>query len=228
MNAGSSTDRLQLPSFGDQPSLRDRVSEALRAALISGEMRPGEVYSAPVLAQRFGVSATPVREAMLDLVKQGLVETVRNKGFRVRELSDTELDEITHLRELIEVPTVKQLAKTQPAEAFEALRPLAAEIVKSAASGNLIAYLEADRRFHLELLALAGNRRLVELVDELRGRSRLYGLQALADRGVLVDSANEHVQLLELLLAGDAKGAADLMRRHVGHLRGSWAGRPES
>ncbi|GAB3427123.1 GntR family transcriptional regulator [Flindersiella endophytica] len=220
--------QLRLPSFGDQPSLRDRVTEALRAALISGEMRPGEVYSAPVLAARFGVSATPVREAMLDLVKQGLVETVRNKGFRVRELSDTELDEITHLRELIEVPTVKQLAKTQPPSAFEALRPLAAEIVDSAAEGNLIAYLEADRRFHLELLALAGNRRLVELVDQLRGRSRLYGLQSLADRGVLVDSAKEHLQLLDLLLAGDAKGAADLMRRHVAHLRGSWAGRPEA
>lgn len=221
-------DQLRLPSFGGQPSLRDRVSEALRAALVSGQMRPGEVYSAPVLAQRFGVSATPVREAMLDLVKQGLVETVRNKGFRVCELSDDELDEITHLRELIEVPTVERLAKTCSPETFEPLRPLAEEIVESAATGDLITYLEADRRFHLELLGLAGNRRLVALVDELRSRSRLYGLQALADRGVLVDSAEEHVRLLELLTAGDANGAGDLMRRHVGHLRGSWAGRPES
>ncbi|MFF4607591.1 GntR family transcriptional regulator, partial [Streptomyces sp. NPDC001339] len=60
--------------------LRDQVSHALRAALISGELRPGVVYSAPTLAGDFGISATPVREAMLDLAREGLVEPVRNKG----------------------------------------------------------------------------------------------------------------------------------------------------
>src|SRR5919199_1566442 len=82
---------------GRKPSHRERVADALRAALIAGELRPGEVYSAPGLAARFGVSATPVREAMLDLVREGLVDTVPNKGFRVRDLSDRELDEITEM-----------------------------------------------------------------------------------------------------------------------------------
>lgn len=220
-------DELNLPSFGDRPSLRTRVTEALRAALIAGEMRPGEVYSAPVLAQRFGVSATPVREAMLDLVRQGLVETVRNKGFRVRELSEQDLEEVTQLRELLEIPTVARVAELAGPERLAALRPLAAAIVHAAEQGDLIGYLEADRVFHLELLGLAGNRRLVGLVDDLRARARLYGLQALAERGALADSAAEHERLLDLLTAGDAEGAADLMRRHIGHVRGSWAGHPE-
>jgi DNA-binding GntR family transcriptional regulator len=74
---------LNLPRVLGHNSLREQVSHALRAALIAGELRPGVVYSAPVLAAGFGVSATPVREAMLDLAKEGLVEVVRNKGFRV-------------------------------------------------------------------------------------------------------------------------------------------------
>ena len=147
-----------------QERLRDQVAHALRAALISGELRPGVVYSAPTLAADFGVSATPVREAMLDLAREGLVEAVRNKGFRVTELSDRDLDEFTEIRALIEIPTVGQVARTATAEQLESLRPQARAIVAAARKHDLIGYLEADRRFHLTLLGLAGNERLVETV----------------------------------------------------------------
>ena len=90
-------------------SLRETVTQILRAAIISGEMAPGEVYSAPALGARFGVSATPVREAMVDLSREGLVQTVPNKGFRVTAVSEAELDDIAALRMLIEPPTVRQV-----------------------------------------------------------------------------------------------------------------------
>lgn len=134
--------RPALPVLGGRkPSYRERVADALRAALIAGELRPGEVYSAPGLATRFGVSATPVREAMLDLVKEGLVDTVPNKGFQVTAVSEKQLDEYTHIRSLIEIPTTADLAITADPVDLEALRPLAQEIVTSAASGDLIAYV---------------------------------------------------------------------------------------
>ncbi len=106
-----------------QAHLRDQVADAVRAALIAGELRPGVVYSAPRLAAELGVSATPVREAMLDLAREGLVEAVRNKGFRITELTDRDLDEYTDIRTLIEVPTVGLVARTVPAERLERLRP---------------------------------------------------------------------------------------------------------
>lgn len=213
-----------LPSLGGaRPSYRERVAEALYAALVAGELRPGHVYSAPALAARFGVSATPVREAMLDLVKEGLVEAVPNKGFRVTALSERGLDEYTHIRALIEIPTVTGLAATAGPAALEALRPAARDIVTAAAAGDLIAYVEADRRFHLRLLALAGNAHLVEVVDGLRKRSRLYGLEALAERGLLVASAEEHIELLDALLTRDADAVHAVMTRHIGHVRGLWA-----
>ncbi|WP_433378534.1 GntR family transcriptional regulator [Streptosporangium sp. CA-115845] len=223
--------RLDLPAVSERQSLREQVAHALRAALITGEMRPGMVYSAPALAAQFGVSATPVREAMLDLAKEGLVEAVRNKGFRVTELSERDLDELTELRRLIEVPTVSQLAGrpagTVGAPNFEALRPQAQAIVDAAERGDLLGYVDADIRFHLDLLALAGNSHLVEVVRDLRNRARLYGLSALHQRGGLVDSAREHLTLLDLLSAGDVSGAERLMREHIRHVRGIWASRPE-
>lgn len=221
---------LSLPQFGQRRNLRQEISAALRAALITGEMRPGVLYSAPTLAKMFGVSATPVREAMLDLANEGLVEVVRNKGFRATELSDRELDEITSIRALLEVPTVGEIAARCDEDMrtkVEELRPLARDIERLAEVPDLIAYVEADREFHLRLLALSGNTHLVELVGNLRARSRLFGLRSLADRGVLGRSAREHEQIVDLVLACDAEGAADLMRLHIGHIRGAWAGRPE-
>ena len=215
---------LTLPALGARQNLREEITETLRAAVISGELRPGVVYSAPSLAGQFGVSATPVREAMLDLANEGLVDIVRNKGFRVTELSEEDLDELSELRALIEVPTVRRIATAGiPRDVLDELRTLATEIESAAARGDLIAHVTADLEFHLLLLAQAGNRHLVETVRSLRARSRLYGLRALADRGALVPSAHEHAELLDLLAAGDAAGAEDLMRRHIGHVRGIWA-----
>jgi DNA-binding GntR family transcriptional regulator len=218
---------MRMPPLADRQSLREEIANVLRAAVVAGQMRPGVVYSVPTLAEQFGVSATPVREAMLDLAKEGLVESVRNKGFRVTELADADLDDITELRALIEVPTVAMLAPViEPAD-IEALRPLAQEIVDSAEDGDLIRYLDADRRFHLRLLALAGNPRLVDVVRELRAQTRLYGLDQLVEQGRLTASAAEHHELLDALAEGDAARTEAVMRRHIGHVRGIWAAVPE-
>jgi DNA-binding GntR family transcriptional regulator len=205
-------------------SLREQVADALRAAVITGELEPGRVYSVPGIATRFAVSATPVREALLDLAKEGLVAAMPNKGYRVVELSEADLDEVMHLRLLLEVPAVREAAQRITLDRVAALRPLAREIEDAYAQGDLIRHLEADRRFHLEVLAVAGNARLVELVGQLRALSRLFGLRATSGTGEPSSSVREHTALLDLLEAGRADDAAELMTRHIGHTRGEWAG----
>jgi DNA-binding GntR family transcriptional regulator len=216
-----------LAAIGGRTSLRERVAESLRAALVSGRMAPGTTYSIPALAEQFGVSATPVREAMLDLVNEGIVAPVPNKGFRVVELTDAELDQITELRRLLEVPTVGALAGAIDRSSIKRLRSLASAVSDAARRGDVVAYVEADRELHLALLAGAGNPRLVEIVGRLRDQSRLYGLEQLAAEGVLVDSANEHMQLIDALESGDRLAAERVMAHHLDHVRGIWASRRE-
>ncbi len=212
-----------LAAIGGRTSLRERVAESLRAALVSGRMAPGTTYSIPALAEQFGVSATPVREAMLDLVNEGIVAPVPNKGFRVVELTDAELDQITDLRRLLEVPTVGALAGAIDRMAINRLRALASAVSDAARRGDVVAYVEADRELHLALLAHGGNPRLVEMVGRLRDQSRLYGLEQLAAEGVLVDSASEHLQLIDALESGDRRAAERVMAHHLDHVRGIWA-----
>lgn len=212
-------------SFARPASVREEVANVLRGAIVSGEMKPGELYSASSLAEQFGVSATPVREAMLDLGKQGLVEVVRNRGFKVTEISEADLDEITQIRQLLEPTAAAEAVPHIGAGELDALRGLASAIVDAAALGDLVSYINADREFHLRLLRAAGNHRLVTIVDDLRAQTRLYGLSALAASGRLVDSAQEHVEMCDLIAAGDARKLKKLMGAHLRHTRREWAGR---
>lgn len=207
-----------------QPSIRDTVKSALRAAIISGEMQPGRVYSAPSLGEQFGVSATPIREAMLDLVREGLVIALPNRGFQVTEVSQRDLYEVTELRLMLEPPAIERATPNVPADAFPALRRQAAAIVEGAESGDLIGYLSADSDFHLALLQYAGNARLTELVASLRSQTRLFGLSALSEQGRLTASAREHEAMLDAIEARDAVRARELVHAHIQHVLTDWSG----
>ncbi|HMR49425.1 MAG TPA: GntR family transcriptional regulator [Arachnia sp.] len=215
------------PSIEAPLSIREQVERELAALIVSGELEPGTMVSVPTLAAQFEVSATPVREAILELERRGFVVAVKNKGFRITEVSDEELAHLVDTRLLLELPAVASLAKDFPTEELPGLTAIAEEIVASAAAGDLRAYLEADLRFHLYLLRLYGNTILSEIVADLRSRTRLTGLRTLLETDRLAASAVEHLELLGLLERGDVEGVRELMRRHIGHVRGWWAGRPE-
>ena len=164
---------------------------------------------------------------MLDLVSEGFVEPLRNRGFRVIELSDEDLDNIAQIRMLIEVPIMSQIAPRLTAAAFEKLTVAAEAIERAAADGDVLEYLDADRRFHVALISAIGNPRLTDLVDRLRRQARLFGLMDLAKSGRLMASARDHRKLLDMIRAGDTQAAENLMRAHISHTRGLWAGRQD-
>jgi DNA-binding GntR family transcriptional regulator len=209
-----------LTTVGPRESLRDVSAQRLQAAIMTGYLQPGIVYSARALSAQLGISATPVREAMLELV-----EAIPNKGFRVVQLTGTELDELTQLRELIEVPTVRRIAERgiDDQAGLSELAALASELERTAHDKDARGHITADLKFHLKLLSYANNGSLVDIVHHLRIRSRLFGIPKLADRGELADTAREHAQLVELVRSRDAAAAEELMRHHIGHVRGVWA-----
>jgi DNA-binding GntR family transcriptional regulator len=209
-------------------SLRARARVAIRANISTGALEAGELYSVGSIAEVLGVSATPVREALLDLASQGLVELVRNRGFRVPILTERELDDIFELRLLIEVPPLTKIAgHLDPVTAAEC-RELAAENEAAAKKGDILGFLDSDRRFHVRLLEAIGNRRLVDMTVRLRDMTRLSGLGALSGSPELVRSAREHRQLIDALSSGSQTATRSLITRHLKHTRGMWAGRVES
>src|SRR4029079_16132513 len=119
------------------PSLREQARTVIRGQIITGEMQADQLYSVTRLPTQLGVSATPVREALLDLAREGLLEPVRNRGFRVVSLSSSELNDIFAIRLMLEVPSVAEIARARLTPAhIEQLRDLAQATKRAADDGN--------------------------------------------------------------------------------------------
>ena len=205
-------------------SLREQALALLREALITGRIADGVGYSSKALAAELSVSNGPIREAMLALVDDGLMEAVPNKGFRPVLLTPADQAEIYEMRLLLEVPAVARLAKGDlPSDRAARLTDLVNTIERTARSDDLIGNLAADRDFHLTLLAAGGNSRLVDAVARLRDQTRLCNLRAISADGRLVASADEHRPLLTAIMRHDKRTAERLMRRHLEHIRQDWS-----
>ena len=211
------------PGIKQSTNLRSQIGDSVAAAIVSGELAPGTIVTVPTLAGQFEVSATPVREAMLDLEQRGLVEPVRNKGFRVTKVSEQDLAEIVELRQLLEAPVMRALAADFPVETIVQWRTLAEQIEMHAQQEDLTGFIEADRAFHLGLLALHGNGRLVELVRELRFQTRMVNLVRMTKSRELSEAASEHFEILDLLESGKADEVEALTIQHLGHIIGWWS-----
>jgi DNA-binding GntR family transcriptional regulator len=204
-------------------SLREQALALLREALITGRITDGMVYSSKALAAELGVSNGPIREAMLALVDDGLMEAVPNKGFRTVPLTPADLAEIYEMRLLLEVPAIARLAQDDlPGDRAARLTDLVNTIERTARNGDLAGNLAADRDFHLTLLAAGGNSRLIDAVARLRDQTRLHNLRAINADGRLVTSADEHRPLLTSIMRHDTRTAERLIRRHLEHIRQDW------
>ena len=137
-------------------SLRDKVVRRVRSDIVSGRSAPGTMYSVPSLAEQLGVSTTPVREALLELSRGGLITPLRNRGFRVETTSLEELNNLFALRELLERYAMVTLAERRISDAGE-LKALADDIAAAVKNKDILGYLEADRAFHQALIAKVEN-----------------------------------------------------------------------
>jgi DNA-binding GntR family transcriptional regulator len=203
-------------SLPERHSVRAQVLAALRDALSSGELACGETYSGPALAERYGVSPTPVREAMQQLACEGAVEVVPNRGFRVTGRTPRDITELAEIRAALEVPAITRLARTLPPERWDELRPLADATVTAASVGDRAAYAEADRCFHRALLQLTGNRQLVLVAEELHRKAQSPPAHGrLPGTAELLADALEHGALLDALRRRDLAATEQLAREHL-------------
>ncbi|MER5673707.1 GntR family transcriptional regulator [Pseudonocardia alni] len=198
-------------------TVKDQAMAVIRRAMVAGDVVPGQIFSASALAQRLGVSNSPVRDALMELVHGGIMEVVPNRGFRMVVLDEHDLAEVYELRRMLEVPSMGRLARSGLGDREPALRESVELCTRAAHDGDAREFLVHDRRFHLGLLELLGNGRLVVTVDRLRDQTRISGMRTLVERDLLVRSAAEHGELLDAIVAGAAEQAEQIMVRHMAH-----------
>ncbi|UOD81684.1 GntR family transcriptional regulator [Paenarthrobacter ureafaciens] len=196
-------------------SLTVQVTNMLRAAITSGEMGPEEHFSAIGLAEKLGVSRTPVREALQLLEKEGIVRIEKNRGVRVLQMSLDEIVQIFQIRIILEPPAAARAAEVATDEDLANFRTLHGRILEAAAREDGPGTLQADKDFHLFLMELAGNPRLLALDGELRNMVLAHGLVTIPSARSSQDLANDRKDILAALERRDPRAAAGAVRDHV-------------
>jgi len=200
----------------DVATKRDRIGEMLREALFSGDLQPGERIVESRIARQLGVSQGPVREALVELEREGLVVRAPNRGAFVATLDDEEMEELLSLRAVLEGYCARLVSTRLRPDDRITLDALLEEMRGAAREGDLSALTQVDLRFHDELYRLSGHVLLGEVLSGLRQRMRLA--LALADAAYstdLHDVARSHVPLVAALAGGDPDVAEKAARHHV-------------
>ena len=194
-------------------SLSQRAYQSLRNAIRDGAIVHGVLYSEKDLADRLGISRTPVREALIELAREGLVTIAPQRGFQLHSLTHAEQEEVYELRLAIDSFVVEKLAKSAGPDDIDQLRAVLAE--QRAAGGETTTALEADEQFHLLFPKLLGLNRTHSMVHTLRGAMWLLGTNAFLTPNRVQAALDEHTAIVDAIEAHDPKAAVRAVRTHI-------------
>jgi DNA-binding GntR family transcriptional regulator len=198
-----------------QTALYQEVAERLRQRIFAHELLPGIRIDEQQLAVEYGISRTPLREALKVLAAEGLVTLRPRRGAFVTEISDQDLDEIFPLMAMLEGRCALEATRKARPEQIARLEGLHRQLQRFAASNQIGRFFEVNQEFHLRIQEMSGNRWLRQMIQDLRKVLKLTRLFSLGIDGRLQQSLNEHVGILEAIRAGDALRAQTMMHDHI-------------
>jgi DNA-binding GntR family transcriptional regulator len=194
-------------------TLATQAYQAIRLALLHGQLRPDIFYSENSVAVMLGISRTPAREALRQLEIEGLIEVLPQRGFRVRRISAPELVEFYDLRGLLESYVVRSLCQVIDARSLRALRHILER--QQLAADDVTEFIGLDEEFHLAMARMAGLQRTARIVASLRGVLWLMGTRIVDDPSRRGDVVGEHEAILAAIERRDAQAASDAITHHI-------------
>ena len=196
-------------------ALYQEVAERLRQRIFAHELTPGTWIDEQKLAEQYGISRTPLREALKVLASEGLVILKPRRGCYVTEISERDLDEVFSIMALLEGECVRIMVERASDAQLDELKALHAELERAAAARDIKGFFEANQAFHRSIQEFADNRWLLQVIEDLRKVIKLSRHHSLFSEGRLAQSLAEHRDILQALLARDAARAETLMRAHI-------------
>ncbi|MFD2415200.1 GntR family transcriptional regulator [Amycolatopsis pigmentata] len=211
---------MPLTEFTDRPArLTDAVHDQLRGAILGGDLAPGQQLSVPNLAQRLGVSRGSVREAVLQLVADGLAEERPRRGVVVATLGVPEVRHIHQIREVLEGQAARLCAESPAPELVADLEAALTEQERAIAGEDGTGYTDTDERFHTLLAAACGNPMLEALIERLHAQMRVALAQVAEAPEHRHRGHDELRAVLEAVRAGNPDAAESAMRAHIRRTR---------
>lgn len=197
------------------PALYVQVAERLRARIFSHDLKPGGWVDEQALAIEYGISRTPLREALKVLAAEGLVVLKPRRGCYVAEVSEQDLDEVFPVMAVLEGKVAEEATRRATSADFQNLQRIHDELERHAHANDVDRFFDANQRFHSALQEIAANRYLGQLIDDARKVIKLTRRDSLRLSGRIVQSLAEHRAILEAMRAGEATVAGQRMHDHL-------------
>ena len=202
-------------SMNEYLPLRDVVFNTLRQAILRGELKPGERLMEIQLANKLGVSRTPVREAIRKLELEGLVLMIPRKGAEVADISEKSLKDVLEVREALEELAARLACDKITKEGINRLKEAAQDFRSALKSNDITQMAEADVRFHDVICNATENQKLGQLLNNLREQMYRYRLEYLKDQQVYEKLLSEHEEIIRHIEKGEKDEAARVVSRHI-------------
>lgn len=195
--------------------LRDVVFNTLRQAILRGELKPGERLMEIQLANKLGVSRTPIREAIRKLELEGLVLMIPRKGAEVADISEKSLRDVLEVRKALEELAVQLACDKITKEEIEDLKKAAEDFKKILKSRDITEIAEADVRFHDIIFMATDNQKLVQLLNNLREQMYRFRVEYLKKEEVHPQLIAEHEKIIEHIMERDKVKASAIVSEHI-------------
>ncbi len=199
--------------------LRDVVFQTLRQAILHGDLEPGERLMEIHLANRLGVSRTPIREAIRKLELEGLVVMIPRRGAIVASITEKDLKDVLEVRQTLEIMAGEMACERITPELLAELKAAGQEFKMLKDSDDFTSLAEADVKFHDIIYAATGNQRLITILNNLREQMYRYRLEYLKDTGSHERLNNEHREIYECICRGDKAAVSEVIGRHIDNQR---------
>lgn len=196
-------------------TIRGQVYQILRNDICGGKYGPGFWLQEKELAEALGVSRSPVREALRQLVSDGLVIEVPNKGVFVKEFTVRDIDEIFDMRVMLESYGIQKSRKNLTTVRRQKLFELLDMLERSCARGDMEKYVQADEELHIRIVELGGNSLVESTYDRVRSMNQQFRVLSLTSHQRFDESMVEHRKLIHALAVGDVVTAEEVLRVHL-------------
>jgi DNA-binding GntR family transcriptional regulator len=198
-------------------SLSDQVHDHIKRMILSGELKGGERVPEATLSKLFGVSRTPLREALKKLSDYGLIFIKPRSYAEVVIISEEEAKQIAEVRTDLEILSSKLFSKNAKPEHFKELREISAKCLELNNSGDKAASFEMDSLFHLKIAEHCGNQCLYEIFEKLDARIQLLRLNQQLNRETLTDYIKQHNILITAIENGEENIIGSMLNTHIMH-----------
>ena len=195
--------------------LRDVVFKTLRQAILKGELEPGERLMEIQLAERLGVSRTPIREAIRKLELEGLVLMIPRKGAEVAKISESNLRDVLEVRRSLEELAIDLACQRITAEELESLNKAEVDFKAAIGNGDAMQIAQTDEQFHEIIYNSTKNQKLVQILNNLREQMYRYRFEYIKDANMREDLRREHREITDAIIKGECERAKTAISLHI-------------